>query len=413
MGIHLIASLLVTETPLSVLSDRGVNSDDFTGDEEVEIFDFVRKHYLEFKQYPSRKVVKKETRVTLPIVTEPFDYYLARFLKRKKLRIMKKSMDKVSLLIDEADFDGAEQAIVSTATSLRGMTIKTSLKSFKDLAEQLVTAASQEIEMGASFGLDFLDVVTHGAQDGDFVVIAGRPSAGKTYFLLNSLLASHRQGKKTLLVTTEMTAKQCARRLLAMIALQHFDDLRRGRISPFALKHLKQVVKTGRSNGEQLWNPLNDITILDAEMAGKIEDVDLLITEINPDVALIDGAYSLGTENKVEIRSTSDRVSYIAVCLKQIALRKKIPVITTYQFNKKGVGLDNIFQSDVVGQLATLIIGIDKGKKRNDYQRNAFRVVQLVKGREGEEGRVRVKFSKDTTQLTQDYILDGREEYSQ
>lgn len=405
-GFHLLASVIVEGVSLSVLRERGVSARDFK-EEEIDVLRYIKSHYLSFGKYPSAKVVRREAGYQLPVVTEPFDYYLDRLQKRTRFSVLRNTAKQVLSFLDESQFEEAESLLLRTGARLRTLSVSQNLQTFAKLAEKLIEDHGK-VEMGARFGFDFLDDITYGAQKGDFVAIAGRPEAGKTYFLLHALKSAHKQGFKCMLVTTEMTAMQCARRLLSMIGAQHFDDFRKGRLSPWAMERLKMIVAYGKAEGEKKlrWRRNTEIIILDSQLTGRVEDVDLMVTELKPDVLYIDGAYSLLTEQKAEIRSTSDRVSYITHYLKQIALTKKIPVIATYQFSKKGVGLDNIFQSDVVSQLASLLFGIDKGKETKTFKPRKYRTLHIVKGREGEEGRIRVSFSKNTTELKEDRIFD-------
>lgn len=85
---------------------------------------------------------------------------------------------------------------------------------------------------GLSTGFDDLDAKTCGLNPGDLVVVAGRPSMGKTAFALN--VAEHvavNEGKPALVFSMEMGKKQLSERSIASIGRVSMNALRSGRMS--------------------------------------------------------------------------------------------------------------------------------------------------------------------------------------
>lgn len=84
---------------------------------------------------------------------------------------------------------------------------------------------------GLSTGFDDLDKVTTGLHPGDMVIVAGRPSMGKTSFALN--IAEHvavSQGKPVAVFSMEMPAEQLAIRTLSSFARIPMQRLRSGEL---------------------------------------------------------------------------------------------------------------------------------------------------------------------------------------
>jgi len=82
---------------------------------------------------------------------------------------------------------------------------------------------------GLSTGFTDLDELTSGLQPSDLVIIAARPSMGKTAFALNLAEAAAMRGKKAVAVfSLEMSASQLAFRLISSLGRVHAQHLRNG-----------------------------------------------------------------------------------------------------------------------------------------------------------------------------------------
>lgn len=80
---------------------------------------------------------------------------------------------------------------------------------------------------GVTWGVDQLDTMTGGMQPGDLVLIAARPSMGKTAFALQLARAAAGSGSGVLVFTLEMSAEQLMGRLVSSVAHVSGDGLRR------------------------------------------------------------------------------------------------------------------------------------------------------------------------------------------
>jgi len=122
----------------------------------------------------------------------------------------------------------------------------------------------------------------------------------------------------------------------------------------------------------------------------------------------VDGAYLLRSKNNYGARW--ERIAYTAEYLKMLAKEFGIPIIATYQFNRKGSGdVGNIGGSDVVGQLAGIAMGITNETDDQDdvWSAVSYKHLELVKGREGESGKIRVLYDMEKMKITQDSVLKG------
>ncbi|MDE1155267.1 MAG: DnaB-like helicase C-terminal domain-containing protein [Acidobacteriaceae bacterium] len=82
---------------------------------------------------------------------------------------------------------------------------------------------------GISTGFTDLDELTSGLQPSDLIIVAARPSMGKTAFALNLAEAAAMRGKKAVAVfSMEMSASQLAFRLISSLGRVHAQHLRNG-----------------------------------------------------------------------------------------------------------------------------------------------------------------------------------------
>jgi len=65
-----------------------------------------------------------------------------------------------------------------------------------------------------------------------------------------------------------------------------------------------------------------------------VSDIEVLMARIEPDVVVIDGFYKLHTWGGRD-RKREERVSDVVWEIKQLALRKKVPIIATTQYNRE------------------------------------------------------------------------------
>jgi len=137
-------------------------------------------------------------------------------------------------VVDRAEnrvFQIAQQHIGDQAVELRDLLDKT----FEALLEH-----EGKLITGLATGFDHLDELTSGFQAGEMIILAARPSMGKTSILLN--IAEHMavtDGHPVAIFSMEMSREQLAHRFLASHARFNLRQMRRGAISDEAWTHLQ------------------------------------------------------------------------------------------------------------------------------------------------------------------------------
>lgn len=130
----------------------------------------------------------------------------------------------VAVLLDES-----EQAVFSVAQRMTGRDFTTTRNLLNTVFENLSKLAdSRDVVTGVTTGYTRLDRLTAGLQSSDLVIVAARPSMGKTAFALcMALNAAIRRNIPTAIFSLEMSKEQLMQRMLASWGKVDLGKLRR------------------------------------------------------------------------------------------------------------------------------------------------------------------------------------------
>ncbi|KRE89582.1 replicative DNA helicase [Frateuria sp. Soil773] len=131
--------------------------------------------------------------------------------------------------------ESAEQRVFHIAESgARGKKDSVSMReAVKDAFRMLTERYENRGQLtGISTGFTDLDELTSGLQPSDLIIVAARPSMGKTAFSVNIAEAAALRAKKAVVIfSMEMSASQLAFRLISSIGRIHAQHLRNGDLS--------------------------------------------------------------------------------------------------------------------------------------------------------------------------------------
>ena len=246
---------------------------------------------------------------------------------------------------------------------------------------------------GLGTGLIDFDEKTAGLQPGDLVVIAGRPSMGKTSFAMN--LAEHaaiRDKVPTAIFSMEMPGQQLAMRMISSL----------GRID-------QSKVRTGRL-ADTDWPRITSAATLIAEAPMFIDDSPALSpTEIRARARRLKREHGLGlivvdylqlmqVPGNKENRTTE--ISEISRSLKSLAKELSVPVIALSQLNRnleqrpnKRPVMSDLRESGGIEQDADLIVFIYRDEVYNpESPDKGTAEIIIAKQRNGPTGTVRLTF---------------------
>lgn len=309
--------------------------------------------------------------------------------------------------------DQAEQSIFDIAgkTARRGggfMPIKALLTQTVERINELFK--SKESVTGVPTGFNDLDNMTSGLQPGDLVIVAGRPSMGKTALAMN--LAEHAAIEKNLPVaifSMEMPGQQLSMRLLASLSRVNAQRLRTGQLHDEDWPRISGTM--GLLSDRPIYiddtpglNPL-EIRTRARRLAREHEH--------GLGMIVIDYIQLMASTDNNENRATE--ISGITRSLKTLAKELNVPVVALSQLNRslenrpnKRPVMSDLRESGAIEQDADVIFFIYRDEVYNeDSKDKGVAEIIIGKQRNGPIGTVRLTFFGEYTRFenftTQEY----------
>lgn len=266
----------------------------------------------------------------------------------------------------------------------------------KDAYERAERADREENFMGISTGLKDLDAILGGFQKSDLVILAARPSVGKTALSLDFIrYAGVVEKKKVAYFSLEMSREQISDRLLGMQSAIPFWDIRTGKMSD------EKWVKLGEGMGQ-----LAEADIFVDDMPGQnITEIRAkarrLALERGLDIIVVDYLQLLSGHNK---ENRVLEVGEISRGLKNLARELQVPVVALSQLSRSieqrgGVRipqLSDLRESGSIEQDADVVIFLDREDSYNpDTERKGIADIIVAKHRNGPTGKIEAAFIKE------------------
>lgn len=229
--------------------------------------------------------------------------------------------------------------------------------------------------------------------DTNCFVVEGLVAHNTWASILITAHAWHTQQKKVLYATTEMSKIKIAMRFFAYQCRLPYDHLRRGKLSAFAEVQLQDEIR----------RILDDerLMIIGGDFDFRIESFAAAITESEPDLVVLDGAYLM----KVAGANRLEKAANAFDEMKRICKRTKVPTVVTTQLNRdaktnspKSVQADTIALTDVAGWNADLIYGM---VQTDDMKRDQKMILKPLKFREGEGQDIELNWNFETMDFSE------------
>jgi replicative DNA helicase len=266
--------------------------------------------------------------------------------------------------------------------------------------------------LGIPSGLSHLDALLGGFQPSDLVILAARPSVGKTSLALN--IAQHaavREGKKVGVFSLEMSKEQLALRLLSAASGINPRPLQTGFVDETDWSKIAQVMNEMHtapmwiddSPGLSVMELRTKARRLEAEQHG----LDLIIVDY---LQLMQASTPSRDGNRVQ------EVSEISRGMKQLARELKVPLIALSQLSRgveqRGTAeprLSDLRESGSIEQDADVVIFLYRAEDQNAEAEVELVKAKVAKHRNGPIGEVPLQFRKANTRF---YSVDTREQVS-
>lgn len=264
---------------------------------------------------------------------------------------------------------------------------------------------------GIATGLTDLDEMTSGLQASDLIIVAGRPSMGKTTLVMN--MAEHaaiKSGKPVLVFSMEMPADSLAMRMMSSL----------GRID-------QHRIRTGKLNDED-WPRVTSAVHMLSEAPLYIDDSPALspgeLRTRARRLAKEQGALGLIVVDYLQLMkapgfSADNRtaeISEISRSLKSLAKELSVPVVALSQLNRsleqradKRPVMSDLRESGAIEQDADVICFIYRDEVyNNDSPEKGVAEIIIAKQRNGPIGKVRVAFIGKYTRF-EDLAFNGQQ----
>ena len=264
--------------------------------------------------------------------------------------------------------------------------------------ERLVAASDQGNEVtGLPTGFEDLDKLTGGFRSGNIIVVAARPSMGKTALALCIAESVALTEDQTVAVfSLEMSGEELTQRMLCSVAMVDASRMRSGRLSPDDWPRVSQAADR-LSKAPIFIDDTEGMTV--AEMRTKARrlkarhGLGLIVVDY---IQLMEGAPNLRRrdENRVQ------ELSSISRGLKMMARDLEVPIIVVSQLNRspdarndKRPMLSDLRESGAIEQDADMVLLI----YRDDYyepdsESKGIAEVNVAKHRNGPTDRVKLAF---------------------
>ena len=265
-----------------------------------------------------------------------------------------------------------------------------------------VASRSKDHITGLATGFTDLDNMTTGFQPSDFVLIAARPSMGKTALVLNILeYVGIKKNRPAMIFSLEMSKEQLVNRLFAMDSGIDAQNLRTGRLSDDDWERLLDT--TQRVGGSNIFiDDTPGITV--SELRSKARKVKL---EHGLDLVVIDYLQLMSGSGKRGNENRQQEVSDISRSLKGLARELECPIISLSQLSRavesrenKRPMLSDLRESGAIEQDADLVMFLYRDEYYHpDSDKKGEAELIIAKQRNGPIGTVELNWQSQTTRF--------------
>ncbi len=299
--------------------------------------------------------------------------------------------------------DTAERRIFD----IRQARSKTELSHVKDIVSETFNTIEKlyhrrEHITGVPTGFDEFDRMTCGLQRGDMIILAGRPSMGKTSLALNMATnAALYHGATVAVFSLEMSKEQLVFRILCSQSRVDASRLRTGQINEGDVARLTRAA-TELAQAKLFIDDTADISPL--EMRAKCRRLKMEYQSL--DLIIIDYLQLMRSDN-THFGSREREIAEISRSLKAMAKELDVAVIALSQLNRslerrpdKRPIMSDLRESGSLEQDADLILFVYRDEVYNeDTEDKGIAELIVAKQRNGPIGTVRLRFFREFTRF--------------
>ena len=259
---------------------------------------------------------------------------------------------------------------------------------------------------GVRTGFPDLDALTTGLQPSDLIILAARPSVGKTSLALNiaeHAAIGHTPARSVGIFSLEMSKEQLVLRLLSSVGGIDSQRLRTGFLDEMDFVGVAKAM-TALSEAPIYIDDTPNISTMELRTKAR-----RLQAEVGLDLVIVDYLQLMQSSTTTKDANRVQEVSEISRGLKALARELKVPVIALSQLSRQPEArttpeprLSDLRESGALEQDSDLVIFLWREKERSSEEHDADGEVvklRLAKHRNGPTGEIDLWFKKSQTRF--------------
>ncbi len=285
------------------------------------------------------------------------------------------------------------QAILDAAS--RKATTAT-FATFGDVIGEVI-AEAQSPNSGLKTGFHLFDHMTGGLRPGEMILVAARPSHGKTTLVLQMAFNVARSGVPVAVFSLEMRRQQLIQRLLAAVASVPAENMRDGRMTTAEWDRVLHW--SPKVADYPIWiDDTPDLSV--AEMRSRISGL-----RVKPGLVVVDYIQLMRGGDRAENRV--QEIAAVSRGVKAIAKTLGVPVLACCQLNRASEGrsdsmpdLADLRESGQLEQDADIVAFIHRPRMKNTGDANENATIRVAKDRMGARGDFELHFHEQYVRFT-------------
>ena len=250
---------------------------------------------------------------------------------------------------------------------------------------------------GVRSGISQIDAITGGWQKSDLIILAARPSVGKTALATSMALSAAATGKRVAIFSIEMSAEQVGARILSSASGIPLAAIRNGGIDLVQMSELEQWADTVSKMGIYVDD---SPTASPSVMRSKCRKI---AAERGVDLIIVDYLQLMVPDRSGKDQNRVNEVADISRALKGIARELDVPIIALSQLSRmseyRDTGeprLSDLRDSGAIEQDADMVLMLWR-KEQPDFTKQSEVVsCKIAKHRNGPTGVCDLEFVKST-----------------
>ncbi len=322
----------------------------------------------------------------------------------KDKAIRRKLITNLGAIIDKCYLDKEDigDIMESAEKSIYDISLNRNTSDFTPLPSALETTIKELNELsknldsitGVPTGFNDLDNATAGLQKGDFILLAARPSMGKTALAVNiAQNASIRHNRSVAVFSLEMSTSALSKRIISAESEVNSEKIRVGKQNTNEWKKITKTFSNIKTQNTKMF--IDDTSSISInELRSKCRK---LKTTQGLDLIVIDYLQLMTVSGKIENRQ--QEISAISRALKGIAKELDCPVLALSQLSRapeartnKRPMLSDLRESGAIEQDADIVMLLYRDKYYNPESEDDSTEVIIAKNRNGSTQTAKLTF---------------------